>query len=51
MNRLQLDVKVTGEITEEQLSRMFVELHNEVNKFLAHIPLKAVSSPVVLQIK
>lgn len=51
MHRLHINVEVKGEITEEQLSRMFLELHFEVNKFLAHIPVKVVPSPVILQIK
>lgn len=51
MHRLHIDVKVTGEVTEEQLARMFAELHTEVNKFLANLPLKAISSPVILQVK
>ena len=51
MNKLHINVEVKGELTEQQFARMFVELHTEVNKFLANIPVKVVPSPVVLQIK
>lgn len=51
MHSLHLNVKIAGEVTEEQLARMYVELHAEVNKFLLRIPVKAVPSPVILQVK
>lgn len=48
MNKLTLYVSVDGEVSEEQLARMFFELHTEVNKFLQALPVKQSEMPVIL---
>lgn len=40
MHKLSMSITVQGTVTEEQLARMFFDLHAEVNKFLAALPVK-----------